>query len=169
MSSRGATGMIGERVGDWVIDAALGQDHHGRAYRAHAADDPAKLATLKVLSGGQSAEFHDLFRGRLLVLRKLTHPSLVAYLGGGVVHDEPYFVAEHVPGPDFEARLREGKRPPWPEVLSYALQCVSALRHAHRRGVLHGDLKPANLLLTPDGRVKLAEAGIARLYGPEVP
>ncbi|HKB03961.1 MAG TPA: serine/threonine-protein kinase, partial [Gemmataceae bacterium] len=169
MSNLGATGMIGERVGDWVIDGAVGQDHHGLAYRAHAADDPGKLATVKVLTGGQSAEFHDLFRGRLLVLRKLSHPNLVTYLGGGVVHNDPYFVAEHVPGPDYQTLLREGKRPPWPDVLSYALQCVSALRHAHRRGVLHGDLKPANLILTPDGRVKLAEAGIARLFGVAVP
>jgi hypothetical protein len=161
--------MIGERVGDWVIDAALARDHRGRAYRAHAADDPAKLATVKVLANGQSAEFHELFRGRLLLLRKLSHPNLVTYLGGGIVHNDPYFVAEHVPGPDFQTLLREGKRPAWPDVLSYALQCVSALRHAHRRGVLHGDLKPANLLLASEGQVKLAEAGIARLYGSEVP
>jgi serine/threonine-protein kinase len=161
--------MIGERVGDWVIDSDLAQDHKGRAYRAHAAADPAKLATIKVLSGGRSSEFHDLFRGRLLVLRKLNHPNLVTYLGGGVVHDDPYYVAEHVGGTDFQSLLREGKKPAWADVLAYALQCVSALRHAHRRGVLHGDLKPANLLLTADGRVKLAEFGIARLFGADVP
>ena len=46
---------------------------------------------------------------------------------------------------------------------------MSALRHAHRRGVLHGDLKPANVIQAPEARVKLAEAGIARLFGPEVP
>jgi serine/threonine protein kinase len=161
--------MIGERVGDWVIDADLAQDHKGRAYRAHAADDPKRLATLKILTGGRSPEFHDLFRGRLLVLRKLNHPNLVPYLGGGVVHDDPYYVAEHVPGPDFQTLLRDGKRPAWPDALSSALQCVSALRHAHRRGVLHGDLKPANLLVAGDGRVRLAEFGIARLFGAEVP
>jgi eukaryotic-like serine/threonine-protein kinase len=161
--------MIGERVGDWVIDADLAHDHKGRAYRAHAANDPTRLATIKILTGGRSPEFHDLFRGRLLVLRKLSHPNLVPYLGGGVVHDDPYYVAEHVPGPDFQTLLRDGKRPAWPDALSYALQCVSALRHAHRRGVLHGDLKPANLLAAGDGRVRLAEFGIARLFGAEVP
>ena len=54
-------------------------------------------------------------------------------------------------------------------MLAIALQAVSALRHAHRRGVLHGDLKPGNLIQAPDGRVKLAEAGIARLFGADVP
>jgi eukaryotic-like serine/threonine-protein kinase len=161
--------MIGERVGDWVIDSEGARDHKGRSYRAHAFDDPKKLATIKVLSGGQSAEFHDLFRGRLLVLRKLSHPNLVAYVGGGVVHNDPYYVAEHVPGPDFQTLLREGKRPAWQEVLAIALQVVSALRHAHRRSVLHGDLKPANLIRAGDGQVKLAECGIARLFGPDVP
>src|SRR2546423_850751 len=135
--------MIGERVVDWVIEAEQARDHNGRSYRAHAFDDANKRATIKVLTGGASAEFHDLFRGRLLVLRKLSHPNLVAYLGGGVVHDDPYYVAEHVPGPNYETLLREGKKPGWPEVLSTALQAVSALRHAHRPGVLHGDLKPA--------------------------
>jgi hypothetical protein len=161
--------MIGERVGDWVIDAELGHDQRGRAYRAHAVADPKRLAVVKVLAGGQSTEFHELFRGRLLVLRKLNHPNLVPYLGGGVVHNDPYYVAEHVGGSDYQTLLRDGKRPAWPDVLAFALQCVSALRHAHRRGVLHGDLKPGNLVLAADGRVRLAEFGIARLYGAEVP
>ena len=160
-------GMIGERVGDWVIDAEVGHDRHGRTYRAHAAADPGKFATVRIVPG--TPDVHELFRGRLLVLRKLSHPNLVAYLGGGIVHSDPYYVAEYVPGPTYETLLREGKRPAWPEVLAIALQLVSALRHAHRRGVLHGDLKPANLLQAPDGRVKLAEAGIARLFGAEVP
>src|SRR5262245_38877281 len=113
--------MIGERVGDWVIDAEVAHEHKGRTYRAHAPDDPKKLVTIKVLSGGLSAEFHDLFRGRLLVLRKLSHPSLVGYLGGGVVHNDPYYVAEHVPGADYQTLLRQGHRPAWPEVLTIAL------------------------------------------------
>jgi eukaryotic-like serine/threonine-protein kinase len=161
--------MIGERVGDWVIEAELARDHKGRSYRAHAADDPKKLATIKILTGGQSAEFHDLFRGRLLVLRKLSHPNLIAYVGGGVVHNDPYYVAEYIPGTDFQTLLRQGKRPAWPDVLAIGLQVASALRHAHRRSVLHGDLKPANLIVGPDGVAKVAECGIARVFGSEVP
>jgi eukaryotic-like serine/threonine-protein kinase len=156
--------MIGERIGDWEIDAALGSDARGQSYRAHAVDVPTNQATVRVLTGQLSAEFLDLFRGRLLVLRKLTHPNIVAYLGGGIVDGNPYYVTEHVLGADYQALLREGKRPNWPDVLSIALQAISALRHAHRRGVLHGDLKPGNLIQAPDGKIKLAEAGIARLY-----
>lgn len=159
--------MTGEKVGDWVIDAEVGRDHRGRTYRAHAADDPQKFAIVRVLPG--TPDVHELFRGRLSVLRKLSHPNLVAYLGGGIVHADPYFVAEHVSGPNYETLLREGKRPTWQEVLAIALQAVSALRHAHRRGVLHGDLKPANVIQGPDGRIKLAEAGVARLFGADVP
>ncbi len=158
--------MIGERVDDWIIDSELTRDARIRSFQAHSSDDPSKLATIKILVG--SPEVHELFRGRLSVLRKLSHPNIVAYLGGGIVHAEPYFVAEHVAGPDYESLLREGKRPNWPDVLSAALQCISALRHAHRRGVLHGDLKPANLLCAAEGQVKLADFGIARLFGAEV-
>ena len=159
--------MTGEKVADWVIDAEVGRDHKGRTYRAHAADDPQKLATIRVLPG--TPDVHELFRGRLSVLRKLSHPNLVAFLAGGIVHADPYYVAEYVPGPNYETLLRQGKRPSWQEVLAIALQAVSALRHAHRRGVLHGDLKPANVLVAPDGRIKLAEAGVARLFGADVP
>jgi eukaryotic-like serine/threonine-protein kinase len=159
--------MIGEKVGDWVIDAEVGRDHHGRVYRARAADDSGQFATIRVLPN--NPDIHELFRGRLATLRKLSHPNLVAYLGGGIVHGDPYYVAEHVPGPNYETLLREGKQSTWQEVLAIALQAVSALRHAHRRGVLHGDLRPANAIQGPDGRVKLAEAGIARLFGADVP
>lgn len=161
--------MIGEQVGDWVFDAEVGQDHRGRLFRAHAVTDPQQFADIKVLTGGNAEDVHELFRGRLNVLRKLAHPNLVAYLGGGIVHGQPYYVAERVAGPDYQTLLREGKKPGWPDVLAIALQAVSALRHAHRRGVLHGDLRPANLIQAPDGRVRLAEAGIARLFGADVP
>jgi eukaryotic-like serine/threonine-protein kinase len=161
-------GMTGERIGDWVLDAEIGHDPHGRSFRAHAPDDPNKLAVVHVLAGA-SPEVHELFRGRLNLLRKLHHPNLVSFIGSGIVHGDPYYVTESVPGPNYETLLREGKRPTWQDVLGIALQVVSALRHAHRRGVLHGDLRPANLLKTADGQVKLAEVGIARLFGAEVP
>src|SRR5262249_61941463 len=152
----GGGGRRGERAGAGGTAAEARRPHRGGPPRPPAAAAPARLATVKVLAGpnSQSQEFHDLFRGRLNVLLKLSHPNIVAYLGGGVVHGDPYFVAEHIPGPDYQALLRQGKRPPWPDVLAYALQIVSALRHAHRRGVLHGDLKPANLLVAPAGQVK---------------
>jgi len=159
--------MIGEKVGDWIIDLELGSDHRGRSFRAHAPDDATKLATIKILVG--SPDLLELFRGRLNLLRKLSHPHLVAYLGGGIVHDQPYYVAEHVEGPDYQMLLRDGKKPGWPDVLSVALQAISALRHAHHRSVLHGDLKPANVLVSGTGTIKLAECGISRLFGAEVP
>jgi serine/threonine protein kinase len=158
--------MIGERVGDWMIDAELGHDARGRSFQAHSVDNADNLANVRILVG--NLDVHEIFRGRLSALRKLSHPNIVSYLGGGIVHSDPYYVAEHVPGPDYQTLLRDGKRPTWQEVLAAAMQCVSALRHAHRRGVLHGDLKPANLLRAGDGRVKLAEFGIARLFGAEV-
>lgn len=162
--------MIGERVGDWVIDAEAGSDPKGRAYRGHVTADPARRVTVKVLSAaGRVPDFDDLFRGRLAVMRKLAHPNLVACLGGGIVHALPYVVFEDVGGTDFQTLLRDGKRPAWPAALGYAFQVVAALRHAHRRGVLHGDLRPGNLLLASDDRVKLAECGLSRLFDSAAP
>jgi eukaryotic-like serine/threonine-protein kinase len=165
--SFGAAFMIGEQVGDWAIDAELTHDQRGRAFRAHSVDDASRLCTIRIFRG--HPEVIEYFRGRLNLLRKLSHPNLVAYVGSGIVHGDPYYVAEHVDGPDYESLLRDGKRPGWEEVLAAGMQAVSALRHAHRRSVLHGDLKPANVLRTPDGSIKLAECGISRLFGAEVP
>jgi hypothetical protein len=162
--------MIGERVADWVIDADAGADHKGRAYRGHFAADPARKVIVKVLAtAGQVPDFHDLFRGRVTAIRKLAHPNLVPWLGGGIVHALPYVVSEDVGGTDFQTLLRDGKRPAWTDVLGYALQIVAALRHAHHRGVLHGDLKPANLILAADGQVRVAECGLSRLFEASVP
>jgi serine/threonine protein kinase len=158
--------MIGERVGDWAIDSQLGQDTRGRTFQAHLIDDPNRQVTIRILPN--KPEVHEIFRGRLSVLRKLSHPNLIAYLAGGIVHADPYFVTETPPGPSYEELLRDGKRPAWPEVLAVGLQCVSALRHAHRRGVLHGDLRPGNIYRATDGQIKIAECGIARLFGAEV-
>jgi len=158
--------MIGERVGDWIIDSQLSEDTRGRTFRGHAADDLNRPVMIRILPN--KPEVHEIFRGRLSVLRKLSHPNLMAYLGGGIVHSDPYFVTESAPGPSYEDLLRDGKRPAWPEALAVGLQCVSALRHAHRRGVLHGDLRPGNIYRAPDGQIKIAQSGIARLFGAEV-
>src|SRR5262249_32583100 len=74
----------------------------------------------------------------------------------------PFLVLEHVEGEDLARRVRrDGPLPP-AEAADCARQAALALDHAHRRGLVHRDVKPSNLLLTPDGRVKLLDLGLAR-------
>lgn len=159
--------MIGERVGNWIIEAESGKNEMGRLYRAHAADEPERIAAIKRLTHPKSktAEFEKLFLAQIDLLRKLKHPHIVAMLDGGMHEGAPYFAMEWIDGPNFETILRRGERPNWPEVLAIALQILPALRHAHRRSVLHRDMKPSNLFRVAEGTYKLADFGITKFFG----
>src|SRR5262249_36141742 len=75
-----------------------------------------------------------------------------------------YYAMEYVPGESFEQILARQGRVHWKEVLDAALQVCPALKHAHDRGVVHRDIKPPNLLRTPEGVVKLTDFGIAKVF-----
>jgi serine/threonine-protein kinase len=76
--------------------------------------------------------------------------------------DHDFLVMEFVPGGTLESRLREGPLP-LVQIQSLGAEVADALEHAHRHGVLHRDLKPGNVALTPDGRPKILDFGLARL------
>ena len=139
--------MIGEQIGNYIIDAEAGRSAMGRVFRAHVADDPSRCVAFKWLTHAKAVlpEFEKPFLAQIEFLRRLQHPGIVAVLGGGEYQDAPFYVTEWIDGPTFEAVLRQGERPSWKEVLAIGLQIVPALRHAHRRSVLHRDIKPGNL------------------------
>ena len=141
--------MIGERLGEWVIDSEMVHGPLGRVFRAHAADDPNRVMAIKWLTHPRVREpgFQQRFQAEMAILRRLEHPNIVRYYDHGIHEDAPYYVSDFVDGVDCDVLLRAGKRPEWREVLAWAMHLVSALRYAHRRGILHRDLKPSNILL----------------------
>lgn len=159
--------MIGERLGDWIIEAEIGKNEMGTIYRAHAADSASTRAAIKWLTHprAKTADFQKLFSAQIDLLQKLKHPHIVAVLGGGMQQDSPYYVMEWVEGVDFETLLRRGEKVSWQEVLAIAAQIVPALRHAHRRSVLHRDLKPSNLFRCDNGNYKLGDFGVTKFFG----
>jgi eukaryotic-like serine/threonine-protein kinase len=159
--------MVGARLGNWVIETEVGQNDLGRLFRARSADGSGRLGALRRLEHpkAKAPEIEKLFLAQVELLRKLRHPSIVAVLDGNSHEGSLYYVMEWVDGRDFQSLLRQGEKIAWAEVLSIALQIVPALRHAHRRSVLHRDLRPANLFRCADGAVKLAEFGIVKFFG----
>jgi eukaryotic-like serine/threonine-protein kinase len=158
--------LVIERLGPYQITGELGRGGMGAVYKA-VHSDTGEAAAVKLLSPHLAHEegFRSRFEAEIETLRKLNHPNIVRLFGFG--EQEPYlfYAMEWIDGSSLEQELQQGRRFDWREVARIALDMCRALRHAHDRGVIHRDIKPGNVLLGVDGRVKLSDFGIARLFG----
>jgi hypothetical protein len=160
--------MTGARVGNWYLEAEIGRGTLGIVYRARGYHDPERHAAVKVLTVASALDtaFVQKFAAEMLPLKRLDHANIAKYFDSGTHGGLAYVVCELVEGEDYARRLESGRRP-WREVLSVAVQAARALKHAHNRNILHRDLKPAHLMLTADGTLKLLGFGLARVIpGP---
>lgn len=107
----------------------------------------------------------ERLRREVQAVRQLSHPNIVTLYD--VADDGPwsFVVMEHVPGPDLAVRVRDGGPLDPDTVARLGRDVAAALDAAHRRGILHRDVKPQNILLDPDGRARLTDFGSARLAG----
>lgn len=129
------------------------------------------------IGDARNAEFERQFREEATSAANLNHPNIVSVydVGKDVVNgvERQYLVMEFVEGQD----LKQGIRNAWAtnqpfgvdEAVSIARQICEGVAFAHRRGLVHCDLKPQNVLLTPDGRVKVTDFGIARAFTSSLP
>jgi len=116
---------------------------------------PKELAT---------GEARQRFIQEARVVGQLSHPSIITLHDMGIdeATQTPYLVMEFLEGQPLDRILDKGSIP-FPKACAWAAEVASALGMAHRKGVIHGDVKPANMLITDDGRVKLMDFGMARL------
>ena len=111
--------------------------------------------------------FVERFRREARAAAGLSHPNIVAVFDSGSDDGTHYIVTELVDGETLAQRLRrDGPMPP-PEAVGIAVDVCHALAAAHERGVVHRDIKPGNVMLLPDGRVKVVDLGIARAAGSD--
>ncbi|MBI1347575.1 protein kinase [bacterium] len=150
-------------IGPFELGDRIGTGGMGVVYRATYTKTGIPCA-IKVLSPdvNDSPQVQQRFEREIAILKKLQHPHIVRYFGGGKVGTQRFYAMELVQGGSLEGVLKQRKRLPWEEAIGIARQVAEALEHAHTAGVIHRDLKPANLLLSPDGQVKLTDFGIAR-------
>jgi eukaryotic-like serine/threonine-protein kinase len=106
--------------------------------------------------------FVERFRREALAAARISHPNLVAVFDAGSEEDLHYIVMEHVPGGTLADVLRREGRIASHRAAGIAASVGDALRVAHAAGIVHRDVKPANVMVTPDGRIKLMDLGIAR-------
>ena len=158
--------MTPEQLGPYRIISRLGEGAMGVVYKG-INEDLGQVVAVKVLmpSVANQRGFRIRFEAEIESLRKLQHPNIVRLYGFGEQDGQLFYGMEFVDGKAMDDLLLEGRRFHWREVIEINKQVCKALKHAHDRGVIHRDLKPANLILANDGNVKLADFGIAKLYG----
>jgi serine/threonine protein kinase len=107
-------------------------------------------------------EYKQRFLREARLAARLSHPNIVAVYNAGAENGVPYIVMEYVEGETVSDLLRHHGRLEPPEAVALGLQACSGLETAHEAGLVHRDIKPQNLLITPEGTLKIADFGIAR-------
>lgn len=158
------------RCGDYELLGLIGSGGMGRVFKArHRLMDrivAVKLLSSRTLAGADA----ERFQGEVRAAARLTHPNVVAAYDAGPADDgTPYLVMEFVDGPDLSRVVREQGPLAVEEAVHVVTQAATALAYAHREGILHLDVKPANLLRGLDGGVKLLDLGLARRREAVVP
>ncbi|MDJ0837790.1 MAG: protein kinase [Acidobacteriota bacterium] len=161
---------IDRKIGPYLLERKLGRGGMGSVYLGRRHDDElemtvaVKLAHEKFAASGLAGRF----RRERQLLADLKHPYIAMLLDAGTTEDgKPYFIMEHIEGRTIDAWCT-AEQPALPDLLRLFRKIVSAVGFAHKRGVVHRDLKPGNLMVSEEGEPKLLDFGIAYLAGDEV-
>jgi eukaryotic-like serine/threonine-protein kinase len=152
------------KVGRYEILEVIGVGANSHVARAF---DPliARMVAIKLFPAELArGEARNRFVQEARVVGQISHPSVIALHDMGI--DEPsqtpYLVMEYIQGQSLEKLLEKGSIP-YTKACAWVAEVATALAVAHKKGVIHGDVKPANILIAEDDRVKLTDFGMARL------
>jgi len=111
-------------------------------------------------------KFVDRFRREAQTAANLNHPNIVQIFDWGI-EDEPYFVMEYIEGNTLTSIISGNRTVGLNDILYIGSQVANGLKEAHKRGLVHRDIKPGNIMITPDGKVKVTDFGIVSLQNEE--
>lgn len=155
-----------QRLGKYEIVGVLGKGGMGTVYKAY---DPSieRTVALKTIrrelidSGGEAMV--ERFRNEARAAGRLNHPGIVAIYDFGEDREVAFIAMEYVDGCGLGQFMKHDARLPIVDVISIMIQLLDALAYVHQHGVIHRDIKAANLLITGSGRLKVTDFGIARI------
>jgi serine/threonine protein kinase len=166
-----------QTIGRYQIISELGHGAMGSVYRAH---DPTMDRTVAIktilaaaLTGPLASEYRERFIREARAAGRLSHPGIVTVYDVSEQDGTPYLVMEFVAGRSLAAAMDAGERFSIDRIYELGQQVAEALGYAHRNGVVHRDVKPANILLAAPGpgeveRAKLADLGVAKLTATQI-
>ena len=154
-------------IGRYRLTKTLGRGAMGVVYLWYdeAIDRQVAIKTIHrtLLEGEDGAEWLERFRREVRAAGRCLHPNIVTVFEFGEEKGIPYIVMEYVQGRELRDYLKERQPLPLANAVAVAVQVLHALDHAHACGVVHRDIKPGNIILLPDGQVKVSDFGIARV------
>lgn len=156
--------MIGKLFGNrYEIIAKLGAGGMANVYKARCTI-LNRIVTVKILRSelAEDKDFVRRFQNEAQAVALLSHPNIVSIYDVGEENGLPYLVMEYVEGKNLKELIRsEGALSP-SEVVNIGIQVCAALGHAHSKGIIHRDVKPHNILVAPEGQIKVTDFGLAR-------
>jgi serine/threonine-protein kinase len=161
--------MLGQTLGHYRIVERIGAGGMGVVYRARDERLDRDVA-IKVLPAGSLAddEVRTRFRKEALALSRLNHPNVATIHDFNTEGGVDFLAMEYIQGVTLGEKLPSGGLPEL-EVVRIGRQAAEALEAAHEKGLIHRDLKPGNIMVTPKGLVKLLDFGLAKILRPAVP
>ncbi len=161
--------LVGRQLGSYEVRALLGAGGMGEVYAAY---DPRlkRDVAIKVVPATLAAHPERLKRleREARAAAALNHPNILAVYDIGMHEGVPFIVMERVPGETLADRVERGALPV-SDALDVGIQIADALAAAHANGVVHRDLKPGNVMLTPEGRAKVLDFGLAKVLASDPP
>ncbi len=148
-------------LGQYRIVDSLGQGGMGHVFKA---EDPIlkRMVAIKVLPRDRTTpEAIANFTREITALSSLSHPKLVRAVDAGSDGNVNYLVTEYVPGADLRKLVRRNGPLNMEAAANIISQVAEGLQHAHQQGIVHRDIKPGNVLVTPEGDAKLSDLGLA--------
>ena len=127
-----------------------------------------RLVAIKTLKPNyvNQETFVDRFKREAKTAANLNHPNIVQIFDWGI-EDEPYFVMEYIEGNTLTSIITKNRTISLSDILFIGAQVSSGLHAAHQKGLVHRDIKPGNIMITPDGKVKVTDFGIVSLQNEE--
>lgn len=145
------------QIGEYTLLEKLGEGGFAEVWKArhHILKQTVAIKIPK-------SEATDLFRTEIKALDKLDHPNIVKVLAASITHNPPYLVMDYLSGGTLRDRMNADKPLSLNEIRDFVHQLLEALALAHKQGIIHGDLKPENLLLDQKPQLYVADFGLSR-------